>query len=128
MKERQMCLGAKICSGKAKDREEAQKLCDEAALLPKAPRKARGKCRIDIAALATCIINSLDGTEISQVKLAPIISACTGQKVEISSREKFIKQCFRENASTSDGIYDLKEAQKLRTLCTVKWKEREEVL
>jgi len=123
MKERQMCIGAKICTGKAQSREEAQKLCDEAALVPKPPKKARGKCKIDIAALADCIIKSLDGTEISQAKLAPIIASCTGQKVgkvETPTREKFIKKCFRENMVTGD----IKEAQKLRTMCTARWKEQ----
>jgi len=115
------CIGAKICSGKSKNEEEAQKLCDEAALQPKAPKKARGQCKIDIASLAACIIASLDGMEISQAKLAPIIAGCTGQKVEISSREKFIKKCFKENMVTGD----IKEAQKLRSLCTKMWKEQE---
>lgn len=115
------CLGAKVCSGKAKDEEEAEKLCAEAALKPKPPKKTRGKCKIDIAALATCIITSLDGAEISQAKLAPIIASCTGQKVEKTGRENFIKKCFKENMVTGD----IKEAQKLRSLCTAKWKEQE---
>lgn len=116
------CIGAKVCSGKSKDEAEAQKLCAEAALQPKAPRKARGKCKIDIAALATCIIKSLDGTEISQAKLAPIIASCTGQKAEKTGRENFIKRCFKENASSGDGRYDMKEAEKLRSLCTARYK------
>ena len=119
------CVQSRLCSGKANNEEEAQKLCDEAALQPKTPKKPRasgGKCKIDSAALATCIIKSLDGIEeISLVKLTPIIAGCTGQKVEIPSREKFIKKCFRENAVTGD----IKEAQRLRSMCIAEYKAQE---
>jgi len=116
------CTQSRLCSGKAKDQKEAEYLCS----LPKEPKVAKAssssrKCTIDIPALASCIIASLDGTEISQATLMPIISGCTGQKVETPSREKFIKKCFRENAVTGD----IKEAQKLRSMCTAKWKEKE---
>ena len=127
-RKRDFCIGAKICSGKAPDEKEAERLCAEAALNPKPPRKTRGKCKIDISALAACIVKSLaegtegtEGGEITAAKLAPIISGCTGQKVEASTREKFIKQCFKENAVTGD----IKEAQKLRSMCTARWKEQE---
>ena len=118
------CVQSRLCSGKANNEEEAQKLCDEAALQPKTPKKPRasgGKCKIDSAALAICIITALEGTEISQAKLVPIISGCTGQKVEIPSREKFIKKCFRENAVTGD----IKEAQRLRSMCIAEYKAQE---
>ena len=117
------CLGAKICSGKASSEEEAVKLCAEAALNPKPPkeRKPRGKGKVDIAALASCIVGALDGSEITLANLAPIIASCTGQKAGPTTREKFIKKCFKENQITGD----IKEAQKLRSLCTAKWKEQE---
>ena len=120
-RKRDFCIGAKICSGKAPDEKEAERLCAEAALNPKPLRKPRGKCKIDISALAACIVKSLAEGEITAAKLAPIISGCTGQKVEASTREKFIKQCFKENAVTGD----IKESQKLRSMCTARWKEQE---
>lgn len=117
------CLGAKLCSGKANNQEEAVKLCAEAAANPKPPkaRKARGKCTIDSAALASCVIKLIDNTtNVSQ--LGSIIAGCTGQRVEKSlTRESFIKKCFKENIVTGD----IKETQKLRSLCTAKWKELE---
>ena len=116
-----MCIGAKLCTGKAQTREEAEKLCAEAALVPKPPKKARGRCKIDAAALAACIVESLNGEEITRAKLAPIIATCSGQKVEKGGRENFIKRCFRKNAVTGN----MKEAQKLRTMCAAEWKAQE---
>ena len=116
------CLGAKICSGKAKDEQEAAKLCAEAASNPKPPRKARGKCKVIAPDMAACVIRALGGSEINLANLTTAIAGCTGQKVEKPpTRERFIKKCFKENAVTGD----IKEAQKLRTMCTAKWKEQE---
>lgn len=118
------CLGAKLCSGKANNEQEAAKLCAEAALNPKPPKakKARGKRSIDVSTLAVCVIKGLNSSEASLANLTPIIAGCTGQKVEKPlTREGFIKKCFRENSVTGD----IKEAQKLRSICTAKWKEQE---
>ena len=115
------CTGAKICSGKAANEQEAARLCAEAAANPKAPRAKRGKSKIDVAALSSCIIRSLDGQEINQATLPSIISSCTGVKAGPSTREKFIKKCFKENTVTGD----IKEASKLRPFCAARWKEQE---
>lgn len=116
------CIGAKVCS-KNVSREEAARLCAEAALNPKPPKpnRTRGKCRIDVATLSACVLKAIDGTEITLATLTASIASCTGQKVEKSTRERFIKKCFKENAVTGD----IKEAQKLRSMCTAKWKEQE---
>lgn len=123
------CIGAKTCSGKAKTEEEAARLCAEAAANPK-PRKVKRarKGSIDTAALATCVIKNLNGSAITLDNLVPIIADCTGQKVaKPLTRERFIKQCFKENGTPSEmGGYDIKEAQRLRSFCTVQWKERHE--
>lgn len=117
------CIGAKICSGKANNEQEATKLCAEAALNPKPPKTKKIRSgKIDTSTLATCVIKSLDGSEITLANLTTILANCTGQKVEKTlTRERFIKKCFRENQVTGD----IKEAQKLRSLCTGKWKEQE---
>ena len=122
-RKRDFCIGAKICSGKASDEEEAGRLCAEAAANPKPPRAKKGRGnKIDAVALATCIIDTLDGTELTRANLVPIIAGCTGQKIEkVLTRESFIKKCFKENAITGD----IKESQKLRSMCTAKWKEQE---
>lgn len=120
------CIGAKLCSMKAKSEEEAKQIClSQPPKEPKAPRKARGK--IDVDALATCVIKTLGGSELTLENLVPTISGCIGQKATKSlTRERFIKQCFKENGTPSErGGYDIKEAQRLRSFCTVQWKERE---
>ena len=116
----EFCAIAKQCS-KGLPYEEAEKLCAEAALIPKAPRAKSKKGALDITGLANCIIMALDGSEISQANLVPIIAGCTGQKVEKGGRENFIKRCFKKNAVTGD----IREAQKLRTMCSAQWKEQE---
>ena len=120
------CKGAKICSGKASSEEEAARLCAEAAANPKPPRarKARGG-KIDTGTLAACVIKGLDGSEPTLSNLSNILASCTGQKAVPNTREKFIKQCFKDN-TTGDGFqYDIKEAQRLRSFCTAKWKEQQ---
>ena len=124
------CVGAKICSGKAKDREEAVAICS----MPKEPkepkaRKTRGKanCGKEMGDIAFCLaplLNTDDDITIS--RLTEMLQQCAcGGKVEKPSREKFIKQCFKENSSTGNLQIDIKEAQKLRSLCTAKYKEQE---
>ena len=115
------CTGAKICSGKAKTEEEARRICLTQPPSPPKERKSRGKGKVDVGALAGCILKTLDGSEINFSNLQPIISNCLGQKAESLTRERFIKKCFKENQITGD----IKEAQKLRSFCTDKWKELE---
>lgn len=116
------CLGAKLCSSKASNEAEARKLCAEAAANPKPPKtKKLRRGGIDTSTLAVCVIKGLDGSEPTLTNLPPIIASCTGQKVEKTGREAFIKKCFKENAVTGD----IKEAQRLRSFCTARWKEQE---
>lgn len=126
-----MCVGAKLCTGKAKDEAEAQQICAEAAVEAAAnpePAKARKKSKkVDPRELATCIITELDGSGVTHDSLMKSIAVCTGQKVPKSGREAFIKQCFKENTTGNGFQYDLKEAQRLRTQCTALWKEQQEV-
>lgn len=119
----EFCIISKLCSQKAKDREEAKKLCAEAALNP-TPNKGRKskKCKIDTGALAGCIIKALGDSEINLAILATAIADCTGQKAEKPpTRERFIKKCFKENVITGD----IRESQKLRSMCNARWKEQE---
>jgi len=52
---RNFCIGAKICSSKAKTKEEAKRLCEEAALVPKIPKiSGRGRRR-QVAGCNICI-------------------------------------------------------------------------
>lgn len=59
------CIGAKICTGKAKNEEEAARICAE----PKPPKpistaKPRGnKCFASAAKVADCVISKLDAQQ-----------------------------------------------------------------
>ncbi len=90
-RKQRFCIGAKICSGKSSNEQDAARLCAEAAANPKTPKAKRGRRgKIDTVALASCVIKSLDGSEITLANLAPIIASCTGQKAGPTTREKFI--------------------------------------
>ena len=117
------CIGAKLCSGKARDKEEAERLCAEAALNPK-PAKPRGskKQSLNLMAVSTCIIEGMAGLPVTQAKLVPILAKCVGQKSEPVGREAFIKKCFKDNAVTGD----MKESQKLRSMCSLLYKSQQE--
>ena len=125
-----MCIGAKLCSQKAQTEEEAEKLCAEAAVEaatnPKPTTKRKSKCAIDINALAICVIKGIADEELTLANLSPVIAGCAGQKPAKTGREAFIKKCFKENASS--GQVDIKEGQKLRSMCSQQWKEEEEGL
>ncbi len=117
----EFCSIAKECS-KGVSQQEAARLCAESAANPKPPREKRARRgRIDTGTLAACVIKGLDGVEPTLANLPTIIAGCTGQKAGSPTREKFIKKCFKENSVTGD----IKEAQKLRSLCTARWKEQE---
>jgi len=115
----EFCIVAKGCA-KGLSREEATSICS----LPKPPKEPRVKkprgSKIDAGTLATCVIKGLDGSDPTLANLPPIIASCTGQKAGPTTREKFIKKCFKENSVTGD----IKEAQKLRSFCTARWKEQ----
>lgn len=122
------CTGAKICSGKAKTEEEARRLCAEAATNPKEPKKPKARrtktanCQKEMKELAKLVAPELG---VSEAILSDVLQKFScGKAEEKPSREKFIKKCFKENAVTGD----IKEAQKLRSLCAAKWKESEATL
>lgn len=62
-RKQRFCLGAKLCSKKAQNEEEAKRLCAEAAANPKPPKKPKGKkiCTLrDLDAITTCVVESID--------------------------------------------------------------------
>jgi hypothetical protein len=71
-----MCVGAKICSGKAGTEEEARGICS----LPKEPKpiktgqiKRGQSCEKDVAKLAQCIVSKIDmnlASNINSIELA----------------------------------------------------------
>ena len=80
------CTGAKICSGKAANEQEAARLCAEIAANPKPPKVRRPrKGSFNSAALASCVIKQIDSTT-TLPGLTAIIADCTGQKAPANSR------------------------------------------
>jgi len=127
-RKRDFCIGAKICSGKAADEKEAEAICSlpKEPKEPKTKRTARGKdcSENEIDAIASCMKPLLDKSgEVTTAELEKVIRECVC-KTEKTSREKFIKKCFKENSSTGALDVDIKEAAKLRTLCIAKYKEQ----
>jgi len=122
------CTGAKVCSGKAATEEEARQICiSEPPKEPKARKtKKKGDCGKEMAQVATCVVPFISAEDkLTLPRLTEILQQCACGKIEKSSREKFIKRCFKENSSTGNLQIDIKEAQKLRSLCTAKYKEQE---
>ena len=87
------CIGAKICSGKAKDEEEARKICLQ-SLEPKTstPRKARHKaksCEKQVLEISQCMIDYFEKNNIyreimninsAEIAIANALMECTCQK------------------------------------------------
>lgn len=125
------CIGAKICSKKANDESEAKRLCAEAAANPKPPKAKRIRgSKIDTAALAACVIKTLDGSEPTLATLTPIIANCTGQKtkpIEPVNRKEFFKKCYKENpmANPFGSRAGFRELKQLQSMCAARWKEQE---
>ncbi len=124
-RQREFCVQSQICSGKAKDQAEATTFCAESARNPKPLKSKKGllgkDCQTKVKTLATCVLEKIDlkSENLGEALRGAISSCgCAGQKVE--TRERFIKKCFREHTVTGD----IKEAQKLRSLCTAEWKAK----
>jgi len=76
------CVGAKMCSGKAKDKDEARTICLNAPPKPPKERKRRRKvesdCEIGVEAI-DCVINKLLAREINtEEEIKEILFACFG--------------------------------------------------
>ena len=119
-----MCIGAKLCSGKAETKEEAERIC----LLPKEPkpekeRKGRSR-KIDTVTLAKCIIGQItdgDNSELDVATLANVINKCSGVK-NIDHKKQFLKKCITGGTVTGD----IKESNVLRKRCLKEWGELNE--
>lgn len=76
----EFCVVAKTCSGKAKSREEAVRLCNEPK--PEKPPKARRSRRtadggVNVKKVATCVVKQLDPEQIPQyLDIANALSEC----------------------------------------------------
>lgn len=111
------CIGAKICSGKAKTPEEARKLCLEAP--PVAP-KARVRKRIDLVSLAACAVKKIDFASLTPENMQPTLAAalqsCSG--APSPSYKRFMSACMKEI-----GTGDFKTSQPDIKKCQLRWGE-----
>lgn len=120
------CIGAKVCSGKASNDEEARKICLSMPPKESKPRKSRGSKGCDFNSIAQCaapkIIQLLgDNVEITPILLTELFISCSGKTATTLTREKFIKQCFKKNSSNGTTQIDVKEAARLRTFCSAEY-------
>lgn len=123
------CIGAKVCSGKAKTDEEAKTICLNTPPGEAKPRK-RKSCGCDLDAIAACaapkIIRHILETDIDVTPelIVEYFTQCAGGTHigTTPSREKFIKKCFKENSTSGTAQVDMKEATKLRTFCITEYK------
>lgn len=116
-RKQRFCIGAKLCSGKARDEKDAEKQCLEAP--PPAP-KTRSKRGIDPRAIATCVIENLGTEPLVVDRLARLIADCAGKKLPTVNAEKrkWIKDCIVEN--TIKGNFQ--ETVRLGAGCEKMWR------
>ena len=79
------CKGAKICSGKAANEEEAARICAEASANPKPPKEKRGRkvCTLkDLDAIAVCFSQKIDLSTLTPENMQNVFSdalkSCAG--------------------------------------------------
>ena len=82
------CIGAKICSGKTSDKDQARQICLTEPPREKKPRGSRAK--VDPHELASCIIAKADG-ELTVDSLSTIIAGCVGVKLKKQTKREKIE-------------------------------------
>ncbi len=117
-----MCVGAKICSGKAATEAEAQQICINQP--PKEPKAKKVKGSIDTAGLATCVARSVELKDLTAEnfpgRLETAITHCsTGEAVKPVPRtyNRFMTSCLKEAGVGEDFS---KNQPSIRD-CQAKW-------
>ena len=119
-----MCIGAKLCTGKASDLEGAKKLCTEAMSQPRKANTVRTRRggKLDVATISACIIPKItDCSSLTQSTLANLISECAsvaGTRVKKpETKNHAINKCIEERAVS--GTFA--ESVSLRKKCLIDW-------
>jgi len=94
------CIGAKICSGKSSNEQEAAKLCAEAAANPKTPKPKKGRkvCTLqDLEAISVCLAENIDLSSITPDNMrnvfASALKKCSGASSgRITSAKKTLEE------------------------------------
>ena len=118
------CIEAKLCSGKSKNKADAERACNEN---PPAPRiKGGGRRGINAESIASCLLPKLsEVSSLSTQQLANWISECSGKggtKIKKPmSQKRWINRCV------ADGIVNgtFAESVRLHKECGKQWKEQQ---
>jgi len=93
-RQQSMCIGAKLCSKKASNEEEARRLCAEAAANPKPPKAAKkGKkfCYLDLNSLSACMTANINVAALTpenmQQVFAEALASCSGASAKITVKK-----------------------------------------
>lgn len=100
-RKKKMCIGAKICSGKAETEAEAKKICDEQPPKePKSTKKSRNSCNLDPKELASCLTKRLLPLE----NIENFEEELTNAAIECCARQKEKKDETAEEAKGKIAI------------------------
>jgi hypothetical protein len=110
-----MCIGAKLCTGRASNEDEAAKLCQEAATNPKIPKAAKkGKkfCFTDLPSLSICMASNIDLENLNSANIqqvfADALAKCSGVKAkQVKKAARTIEQLNPEELETLHTIAKL---------------------
>jgi len=115
------CVGAKICSGKARSADEARQLCSQ----PKPegeskPGKGRGK-KFNPRDLALCLIENLSNGDLTVASLSGAIATCQEAKKPYLKKH-YIRDCIKDGTI----VGTMAETVKLAKGCEREWREKNE--
>jgi hypothetical protein len=112
------CVGAKMCTGKARSEEEARKIC--LAAPPKPPktpgaRRARGKqgCLTQMDELAKCLMEKVDfsaGADLGAVREGLSLCGC-GAKPKLSRAQKQEERLAQMSPEQKEALEVLAQMQ-----------------
>ncbi len=96
-RQRAMCIGAKLCTGKASTEAEADKICRE--LPPKEPkttktvRRTGARCHTQASEVSACLLGKLEAIDLSTTSLkdtlGDMLSECLcGSKPKVTKAQK----------------------------------------
>lgn len=115
-----MCVGAKLCSGKASNPEEAVKLCEQAAAKAEAnpkPPKAKKSSKVctlkDLEAISICMSASINLSELTtdnmQEVFAKALENCSGaaKKLKVTNAQKQLEKLDPQQLKALETIAKL---------------------
>lgn len=111
-RQQDMCIGAKLCTGKAETQEQAVKLCEEAAANPKPPKAKKGRkvCTLkDLEAISVCMAENINLSQLTTKNMHEVFSEAL-EKCSGASRKKV------KSAKQTLETMDPKQIEALETI------------